>query len=159
MNYFKQHFTYISFLIILFILIGLVFYNNNSRIEQKLRVYKRDISQSEPILVIEDFNFNYSNDTNINSTSHLIVDYCKQICLPCLNNNNTLNENENTNITTNKYLGANLENNCYLKRVGIPLYNAMIQGFKYGAYLKDPMPRKKGFAEKIWLTFGYLSNI
>lgn len=46
----------------------------------------------------------------------------------------------------------------FLKRVGIPLYNAMVKGFKYGAYLKDPMPRKKGFAEKFWLTFGYLSK-
>jgi len=46
---------------------------------------------------------------------------------------------------------------CLLKRVGIPLYNGMVKDFNYGAYLRDPMPRKKGFTEKIWLTFGYLS--
>jgi hypothetical protein len=48
---------------------------------------------------------------------------------------------------------------CKLTRVGIPLYNAMIQGTKYGAYLKDPMPRRKGFAEKIWITRGYISKL
>ena len=43
-------------------------------------------------------------------------------------------------------------------RVGIPLYNAMVTGSKYGAYLKDPMPRRKGFADKIWIAKGYHSN-
>ena len=48
---------------------------------------------------------------------------------------------------------------CKLTRVGIPLYNAMMEGVKYGAYLKDPMPRRKGYADKIWITKGYLSKI
>lgn len=34
----------------------------------------------------------------------------------------------------------------------------MITGTKYGAYLKDPMPRRKGYADKIWVTKGYHSN-
>jgi hypothetical protein len=33
----------------------------------------------------------------------------------------------------------------------------MITGVKYGAYLKDPMPRRKGYADKIWVTKGYHS--
>ena len=33
----------------------------------------------------------------------------------------------------------------------------MITGSKYGAYLKDPMPRRKGFGDKIWIAKGYHS--
>jgi hypothetical protein len=33
----------------------------------------------------------------------------------------------------------------------------MILGSKYGAYLKDPMPRRKGYADKIWIAKGYQS--
>jgi hypothetical protein len=105
--------------------------------------HKRDLIE----VTINDTNINLKNETDNN---------CKQICLPC--NNISIHSN-NENRINNKYVGSNLENLCFLKRVGIPLYNGMIQGFKYGAYLRDPMPRKKGFAEKMWLTFGYLSKI
>ena len=35
----------------------------------------------------------------------------------------------------------------------------MITGFKYGSYLKDPMPRRKGFADKVWVTKNYFGNL
>ena len=33
-----------------------------------------------------------------------------------------------------------------------------MQGVSYGAFLKDPMPRRKNLADKIWITRGYYSN-
>lgn len=64
-------------------------------------------------------------------------------------------------ISTTSYVNFDLINlfeACKLTRVGIPLYNAMVPDTKYGAYLKDPMPRRKGYADKIWITRGYHST-
>lgn len=47
---------------------------------------------------------------------------------------------------------------CKLNRVGIPLYQAMVPGTIYGAFLRDPMPRRKGYADKVYITHGYYSK-